>query len=148
MLTGKDQDVVTLRLSNQPYGSVLIKKLADDANKTPLEGATFLVTDDKGTFIGTSNGEFTTDKSGSIQLPKVPAGTTIVAKEIRAPEGYALDSTPQTITVQAGENSPLSFFDKPLCNLTILKRDAVTKLPLKNAEFIVKVSDGALLGSV
>ena len=147
LLTGKDQDVVTLRFSNQPYGSVLIKKLADDANKTPLEGATFLVTDDKGTFIGTSNGEFTTDKSGSIQLPKVPAGTTIVAKEIRAPEGYALDSTPQTITVQAGENSPLTFYDKPLCNLTILKRDAVTKLPLKNAEFIVKDSDGTLLGT-
>lgn len=147
LLTGKNQDVVTLRFSNQPYGSVLIKKLADDANKTPLEGATFLVTDDKGTFIGTSNGEFTTDKSGSIQLPKVPAGTTIVAKEIRAPEGYALDSTPQTITVQAGENSPLTFFDKPLCNLTILKRDAVTKLPLKNAEFIVKDSDGTLLGT-
>lgn len=91
LLTGKDQDVVTLRFGNQPYGSVLIKKLADDANKTPLAGATFLVTDDKGTFIGTANGEFTTDKSGAIQLPKLPAGTTIVAKEIRPPEGYALD---------------------------------------------------------
>lgn len=74
---------MTLRFGNQPYGSVLIKKLADDANKTPLAGATFLVTDDKGTFIGTANGEFTTDKSGAIQLPKLPAGTTIVAKEIR-----------------------------------------------------------------
>ena len=147
LLTGKDQDVVTLRFSNQPYGSVLIKKLADDANKTPLEGATFLVTDDKGTFIGASNGEFTTDKTGSIQLPKVPAGTTIVAKEIRAPEGYALDSTPQTITVQAGENSPLTFYDKPLCNLTILKRDALTKKPLAKAEFIVKGSEGKPIGT-
>ncbi|MGO5049203.1 MSCRAMM family protein [Dysosmobacter sp. Sow4_B12] len=147
LLTGKDQDVVTLRFSNQPYGSALVKKLADDANKTPLEGATFLVTDDKGTFIGTSNGEFTTDKSGSIQLPKVPAGTTIVAKEIRAPEGYALDGTPQTITVQAGENSPLTFYDKPLCNLTILKRDALTKKPLAKAEFIVKDSEGKPIGT-
>lgn len=147
LLTGKDQDVVTLRFSNQPYGSVLIKKLADDANKTPLEGATFLVTDDKGTFIGTSNGEFTTDKSGSIQLPKVPAGTTIVAKEIRAPEGYALDGTPQTITVQAGENSPLTFYDKSLCNLTLLKRDALTKKPLAKAEFIVKDSEGKPIGT-
>ena len=147
LLTGKDQDVVTLRFGNQPYGSVIIKKLADDTNKTPLEGATFLVTDDKGTFIGTSNGEFTTDKSGSIQLPKVPAGTTIVAKEIRAPEGYALDGTPQTITVQAGENSPLTFYDKPLCNLTILKRDALTKKLLAKAEFIVKDSEGKPIGT-
>ena len=147
LLTGKDQDVVTLRFSNQPYGSVLIKKLADDASKTPLAGATFLVTDDKGTFIGTANGEFTTDKSGAIQLPKLPAGTTIVAKEIRPPEGYALDGTPQTITVQAGENAPLTFYDKPLCNLTILKRDALTKKPLAKAEFIVKDSEGKPIGT-
>lgn len=146
LLTGKEQDVVTLRFGNLPYGSILIKKLADDTNKTPLEGATFLVTDDKGTFIGTSNGEFTTDKSGSIQLPKLPAGTTVVAKEIRAPEGYALDSTPQTITVQAGEASQLVFYDKPLCNLTILKRDAVTKKLLSKAEFIVKDSEGKPIG--
>ena len=147
LLSGKDQDVVTLRFSNQPYGSVLIKKLADDASKTPLAGATFLVTDDKGTFIGTANGEFTTDKSGAIQLPKLPAGTTIVAKEIRPPEGYALDGTPQTITVQAGENAPLTFYDKPLCNLTILKRDALTKKPLPKAEFIVKDSEGKPIGT-
>ena len=147
LLSGKDQDVVTLRFSNQPYGSVLIKKLADDANKTPLAGATFLITDDKGTFIGTANGEFTTDKSGAIQLPKLPAGTTIVAKEIRPPEGYALDGTPQTITVQAGENAPLTFYDKPLCNLTILKRDALTKKPLAKAEFIVKDSEGKPIGT-
>ena len=147
LLSGKDQDVVTLRFSNQPYGSVLIKKLADDANKTPLAGATFLVTDNKGTFIGTANGEFTTDKSGAIQLPKLPAGTTIVAKEIRPPEGYTLDGTPQTITVQAGENAPLTFYDKPLCNLTILKRDALTKKPLAKAEFIVKDSEGKPIGT-
>ena len=147
LLSGKDQDVVTLRFGNQPYGSVLIKKLADDANKTPLAGATFLVTDNKGTFIGTTNGEFTTDKSGAIQLPKLPAGTTIVAKEIRPPEGYALDGTPQTITVQAGENAPLTFYDKPLCNLTILKRDALTKKPLAKAEFIVKDSEGKPIGT-
>ena len=147
LLSGKDQDVVTLRFSNQPYGSVLIKKLADDASKTPLAGAAFLVTDDKGTFIGTANGEFTTDKSGAIQLPKLPAGTTIVAKEIRPPEGYALDGTPQTITVQAGENAPLTFYDKPLCNLTILKRDALTKKPLAKAEFVVKDSEGKPIGT-
>ena len=147
LLSGKDQDVVTLRFGNQPYGSVLIKKLADDASKTPLADATFLVTDDKGTFIGTANGEFTTDKSGAIQLPKLPAGTTIVAKEIRPPEGYALDGTPQTITVQAGENAPLTFYNKPLCNLTILKRDALTKKPLAKAEFIVKDSEGKPIGT-
>lgn len=146
LLTGRDQDVVTLRFGNQPYGSVIIKKLADDANKTPLEGAVFLVTDDKGAFIGNDNGEFTTGKDGSIQLPKLPAGTTVVAKELRAPAGFALDSTPQAITVRAGESSALTFYDRPLCNLEILKRDAVTKKPLAKAEFIVRDSEGTLIG--
>mgnify|MGYP000226320784 CR=1 FL=1 len=87
----------------------------------------------------------------SIDLPllkgvKLPAGTTVVAKEIRAPENYALDSTPQTITVQAGEVSQLVYYDKPLCNLTLLKRDAVTKKLLSKAEFIVKDSTGTPIG--
>lgn len=58
-----------------------------------------------------------------------------------------MDGTPQTITVQAGENAPLTFYDKPLCNLTILKRDALTKKPLAKAEFIVKDSEGKPIGT-
>ena len=51
------------------------------------------------------------------------------------------------ITVQAGENAPLTFYNKPLCNLTILKRDALTKKPLAKAEFIVKDSEGKPIGT-
>ena len=58
-----------------------------------------------------------------------------------------MDGTPQTITVQAGENAPLTFYNKPLCNLTILKRDALTKKPLAKAEFIVKDSEGKPIGT-
>lgn len=145
-ISGKEQDVVTLYFGNQPYGSVLIKKLADDANKTPLEGAVFFVTDDKGAVIGNANGEFTSDKSGAIQLPKLPAGTTVVAKEIRAPEGFALDGTPQTVRIEAGETHTLTFYDKPLCNLTILKRDSVTKQPLAGADFLITDGAGAPIG--
>ncbi len=36
------------------------------------------------------------------------------------------------------KNAPLTFYNKPLCNLTILKRDALTKKPLAKAEFNVK----------
>ncbi|MCQ4864959.1 SpaA isopeptide-forming pilin-related protein [Pseudoflavonifractor phocaeensis] len=145
-LSGKEQDVVTLYFGNQPHGSVLIKKLTDDADKAPLEGAVFLVMDDTGAVIGNANGEFTTDKSGAIQLPKLPAGTTVVAKEIRAPEGYALDGTPQTVRIKAGETHTLTFYDKPLCNLTVLKRDSVTKQPLAGADFLITDGAGAPIG--
>lgn len=145
-LSGQDQDVVKLYFGNQPHGAVLVKKLADDTEHTPLAGAVFQVTDDKGTLLGTANGEFTTDKSGAVLISDLPAGTTVIAKELRAPAGYALDGTPQTIRVEAGETHTLNFYNKPLCDLTILKRDSATKQPLAGAQFLVTDGAGAPIG--
>ncbi|MCR1906264.1 SpaA isopeptide-forming pilin-related protein [Intestinimonas butyriciproducens] len=140
-LSGEDQDVVKLYIGNQPHGAVLIKKLADGTGHTPLAGAVFMVTDDKGAVIGTGNGAFTTDKNGAILISDLTAGTTVIVKELRAPAGYALDGTPQTVRVEAGETHTLHFYNKPLCDLTILKRDSATKQPLAGAQFLV--TDGA-----
>ena len=145
VLTGNDQEAVTVEFANQPYGTVLIRKLSEKDN-TPLAKATFLVTDDKGGFIGSSNGEFTTDAAGTIQIPKLPAGTTVMVKEIRAPEGYVLNSTPQTIRVEAGEVHSLTFYDESLSSLTVLKRDSETGKALAEAEFTVKYGDGTMIG--
>ena len=59
---------------------------------------------------------------------------------------YQADSTPQTVVVNAGDTQTLRFYDDPLCTLTILKRDAVTKKPLKGAEFLVRDSEGRAIG--
>ena len=40
----------------------------------------------------------------------------------------------------------MTIADDPLCTLTILKRDASTKEPLRGAEFLVKYSDGTVIG--
>jgi len=146
LLTGDEQQVVTLRFGNTPYGSAVIKKMSDDENQTPLEGAVFLVTDEKGTYIGNANGEFTTGRDGTVQLPMVPAGTTLVAREIKAPAGYALTSEPQTAYISAGEVHTFHFFDLPLCNLTVLKRSSLDQSPLEGATFLVKDSEGRPIG--
>ena len=72
--------------------------------------------------------------NGQIVLSKVKPGTFVVAEE-KAPDFYRKDPTPQTVVVNAGDTQTLRFYDDPLCTLTILKRDAVTKKPLKGAEF-------------
>ena len=146
LLTGDEQQVITLRFGNTPYGSAIIKKMSDDENQTPLEGAVFLVTDEKGTFLGNANGEFTTGRDGTVQLPMVPAGTTLVAREIKAPAGYALTSEPQTAYISAGEVHTFRFFDLPLCNLTVLKRSSLDQSPLEGATFLVKDSEGRPIG--
>ena len=66
--------------------------------------------------------------------------------ETKAPDGYRLDPAPQTVVVKAGDTQSLRFYDEPLCSLTILKQDSVTKKPLKGAEFTVKYSDGRDIG--
>ena len=48
--------------------------------------------------------------------------------------------------VNAGDTQTLRFYDDPLCTLTILKRDAVTKKPLQGAEFLVRDSSGRVVG--
>ncbi|NBI11320.1 hypothetical protein D1641_15090, partial [Colidextribacter sp. OB.20] len=64
----------------------------------------------------------------------------------KAPDNYQADPTPQTVVVNAGDTQTLRFYDDPLCTLTILKRDAVTKKPLKGAEFLVRDSEGKAIG--
>ena len=66
--------------------------------------------------------------------------------ETRAPDNYQADPTPQTVVVNAGDTQTLRFYDDPLCVLTILKRDAVTRKPLKGAEFTVRDSEGRDIG--
>ena len=60
--------------------------------------------------------------------------------KVQVPAGWL------SLLVNAGDTQTIRFYDDPLCTLTILKRDAVTKKPLKGAEFLVRDSSGAVLG--
>ena len=119
--------------------------------KQPLRGATFKITTASGELapdnegLTSSNGLYTTDVNGQIVLSKLLPGTYIVTEET-APDNYRKDPTPQTVVVNAADTQTLRFYNDPLCTLTILKRDAVTKKPLARAEFLVRDSEGRAIG--
>ena len=142
---------VTLEFRNQPKGGLIIEKY-DAVTKERLAGATFRITNANGELIAdnegltSSNGLYTTNAEGQIVLSKVTPATLVVT-EVTAPDNYRLDPTPQTVVVGADDTQTLRFYDDQLCTLTISKRDANTKKPLAKAEFTVKYSDGAYVGS-
>ena len=91
-------------VENVPKVTLTIEKyLKTESGEKPLKGATFLVTDQTGAVIGSSNGEFTSDENGRIVIPNLEPGTTVTAKEISVPDGVVLDSSPKSILIKAGE---------------------------------------------
>ncbi len=151
VVIGANGDTQTVIVTNTPKGGLIVEKY-DSVTKLPLSGAQFKITNANGELtpdnegLTSSNGLYTTDRSGQIVLSKLLPGTYVVS-EVKAPANYQADPTPQTVVVNAGDTQTLRFYDDPLCTLTILKRDAVTKKPLARAEFLVRDSEGRAIGS-
>ena len=150
VVIGANGDTQTVIVTNTPKGGLIVEKY-DSVTKLPLSGAQFKITNANGELtpdnegLTSSNGLYTTDRGGQIVLSKLLPGTYVVS-EVKAPDNYQADPTPQTVVVNAGDTQTLRFYDDPLCTLTILKRDAVTKKPLKGAEFLVRDSEGRAIG--
>ena len=150
VVIGQGGDTQTVVIKNTRKGGLIIEKY-DAVTKQPLAGAQFKVMNANGELtpdnegMTSSNGLYTTDVNGQIVLSKLLPGTYVVSEE-KAPDNYRKDPTPQTVVVNAGDTQTIRFYDDPLCTLTILKRDAVTKKPLKGAEFLVRYSDGHVVG--
>ena len=142
-LSGENQDFVSLIYGNQKKGSLLIVK-KDALTGEPLSGVTFFVTDSDGSVVGNSNGFYTTDFAGSILIPNLEPGKTIVVKETRTVSGYVLDDAPQTIKIKANETVTLEFRNAPKGTLIVQKTDAATGKPLTGAEFKITAADGEL----
>ena len=138
--------VLEFTFSNIPYGSILVAKKDGDTSK-PLPGAVFKVTDASGTVIGSANGLFTTDSNGEILIPHVKPGSYIISEE-RAPANYALDAAPQVTEVGTdGKTYRVDFINTKLGSAQIIKKDAGTKQPLKNALFTVYKASGEVVGT-
>ena len=142
-LSGENQDFITITYGNQKMGSLLIVK-KDAITGEPLSGVEFFVTDSDGAVVGNSNGFYTTDFAGSILIPNLEPGKTIVAKETRTVSGYVLDDAPQTIKIKANETVSLEFRNQPKGTLIIQKIDSATGEPLTGAEFKITAANGEL----
>ena len=145
-LSGKDQDVITVTFGNDKMGSLLIVK-KDAVTGVPISDVEFLVTDSDGSVIGTANGRYVTDSAGTVRIDGLTPGMTVIAKEVRAKDGYILDDTPQSIKIKRNAVMTLEFRNQPKGGVLVKKVDAVTNAPISDAEFLVTDSDGNLIGN-
>ena len=142
----KSGETVTCEFRNYPEGTLhIIKK--DAFTKEPLAGVEFLITTSNGTAVGTNNGRYTTDSSGSIVIPNLDPETTVIIKETKAKAGYILDDTPQQAVIKSNDVAVVEFLNQPLGSLQIIKKDANTREPLEGVQFMVTKTNGAVVGN-
>lgn len=150
-LSGKEQDVVTVEFSNGKHGNLIITKI-DSATKQPLPGAQFKITTSDGSFVGnyggtvTSNGIYTTDSNGQIKLVNLKPDTYEVM-EVKAPDGYVLDSTSQTVKVDRNDTQTLTFTNTPIGGGQIIKVDADSGKRIKGVQFEIAKMNGERIGT-
>ena len=145
-LSGKDQDVITVTFGNDKMGSLLIVK-KDAVTGAPISDVEFFITDSDGRVIGTADGKYVTDSAGTIRIDSLTPGMTVIAKEVRAKDGYILDDTPQSIKIKRNSVMTLEFRNQPKGGVLVKKVDAVTNAPISDVEFLVTDSDGNLIGN-
>lgn len=150
-LSGKEQDVVTVEFSNGKHGNLIIDKI-DSVTKQPLPGAQFKITTSDGSFVGnyggtvTSNGIYTTDSNGQIKLVDLKPDTYVVT-EVKAPDGYVLDSTSQTVKVDRNDTQTLTFTNTPIGGGQIIKVDADSGKRIKGVQFEIAKMNGERIGT-
>ena len=145
-LSGKDQDVITVTFGNDRMGSLLIVK-KDAVTGAPISDVEFFITDSDGSVIGNANGKYVTDSAGTIRIDGLTPGMTVIAREVRAKDGYILDDTPQSIKIKRNAVMTLEFRNQPKGGVLVKKVDAVTNAPISDVEFLVTDSDGNLIGN-
>ena len=144
-LSGKDQDVITVTFGNDRKGSLLVVK-KDAVTGAPISDVEFFITDSDGSVIGTANGRYVTDSAGTIRIGGLTPGMTVIAREVRAKDGYILDDTPQSIKIKRNAVMTLEFRNQPKGGILVKKVDAATNEPISDVEFIVTDSDGNFIG--
>ena len=145
-LSGKDQDVITVTFGNDKMGSLLIVK-KDAVTGAPISDVEFIITDSDGSVIGTANGRYVTDSAGTIRIDGLTPGMTVIAREVRAKDGYILDDTPQSIKIKRNAVMTLEFRNQPKGGVLVRKVDAATNEPISDVEFLVTDSDGNFIGN-
>lgn len=131
----------TLEFTNKKMTSLVVKKI-DAVTGEPLPGAKFFVEKQNGEHVG----EYTTDNTGTILLPTLDPDWYVV-REIKAPEGYILDETPKTVEVKTNVPTVVTFENKPLSGIKIVKTDSETGEPLEGVSFAVSKMNGEKIGT-
>ena len=134
---GQTEPVSLVFFNDLKPGIHLVK--VDSKTLKPLANAVFRISKVGGTFTK----EYTTDRSGEIDLPKLDTGAYQVV-ETSAPEGYLIDGSTRTIQINANENAQFVFTNTRKPSLVVAKYDPNSGKYLAGASFrISKIADGS-----
>ena len=131
----------TVVFNHMPEAALTIKKV-DAETGAVLADAEFRVEKANGDYVG----EYTTNSDGLITVSNLEAGYYTVT-ETRAPEGYILDRTPQTVQVKTSTPVYLTVPNSRESDLKIIKTIAQTGEPLSGVTFKITTQDGSLIGN-
>lgn len=131
----------------QKEGNARIRKV-DQTTKQPLVGAVFRFTTSDG-----QTKELTTGSDGYATWNDLLVDTEVTIQEIQAPDGYILNSNPQTIIIKANETTTITLDNQQqLANLTVIKEDEETGSQPQGAAHLVgavyelRDADGKVVG--
>ena len=127
--------VHTVEVQNFKNPSLIIEKRDVDTMKL-LPGAQFRIEKASGELIGT----YTTDEDGKIEITELDGLTegTIYITEIKAPDGYILDTTRHSVNLKAGQGTTVALTNTSRPGLEIVKKDSLTGKPVAGARFNIK----------
>ena len=149
--TIKAGQTVTLEFRNAHKGNLIIVK-KDAVTGEALKGVSFTVTTSSGQYVPdaegkiSSNGIYYTDENGKIVLSGLAPDTYVVTETATIP-GYVLDSTPQTVVVNANDTQTLTFTNTPIGGLIITKSDESSGKRLSGVQFEVRKINGEIIGT-
>ncbi|MDL2287969.1 Cys-Gln thioester bond-forming surface protein [Oscillospiraceae bacterium OttesenSCG-928-F05] len=148
-VSGDETAVVEVILENRKKGGLIIQKLDESDHAKALAGAEFLITYANGEFVGDNNGRFTSGPDGLIKIDEVFApGTTLIIREVKAPDGYVISEEARTIQIKANTTHTEVFYNRPQGNFTLTKTDADKPATrISGAQFEISKISGEIIGT-
>ena len=133
---------IIVKVDNIKLPELTIKKI-DSVTKEPIAGVVYEVKEVDDTSVQPTTA--TTDENGTIVIPGLKAGTYEIT-EISTPKPYILNSTPQRVKLEAGDQKTLMFENIKYPTLIIEKTDYTTNKGIPNTTFKIEheEDDGAI----
>ena len=124
-------DLQTLTFYNRPAGGLQIIK-SDEDTGARIGGVKFEVRKINGEILGT----YTTDRNGVISIPGAENGWYTIT-ELKAADGYELDTTPVNACVKDGETTTVEITNQRMASIMIHKVDAATGEGIYGVKFVI-----------